>query len=54
MTTMSSVSGDISTWQSGHGHMQVLSDTTNAATRTVFVRDEHTGPQRFVRIRVTR
>ncbi len=54
VSTTVEVSGDLSTWQSGPGHTQVLSDTTNAATRTVVVRDEHTGAQRFVRIRVTR
>jgi hypothetical protein len=54
VTTTIEVSGDLSTWQSGPGHTQVISDTTSAATRTLVVRDEHTGAQRFVRLRVTR
>ena len=54
VSTTVEVSGDLMTWQSGAGHTQVLSDTTSAATRTLVVRDEHTGAQRFVRIRVRR
>jgi hypothetical protein len=54
VTTTVEVSGDLTQWQSGSGHTQVLSDSTTAATRTLIIRDEHTGAQRFMRIRVTR
>jgi hypothetical protein len=54
VTTTVEVSGDLSTWQSGAGHTQVLSDTSSAATRTLVVRDEHAGLRRFMRLRVTR
>jgi hypothetical protein len=54
VSTTIEVSGDLSTWQSGPGHTQVISNTTSSATRTLVVRDEHTGAQRFIRLRVTR
>ncbi len=54
VSTTVEVSGDLSTWQSGPGHTQVISNTTSSATRTLVVRDEHTGAQRFIRLRVTR
>ncbi len=54
VSTTIEVSGDLSTWQSGPGHTQVISNTTSGATRTLVVRDDHTGAQRFIRLRVTR
>jgi len=54
VSTTIEVSGDLSTWQSGPGHTQVISNTTSSATRTLIVRDEHSGAQRFVRLRFTR
>jgi len=54
VSTIVEVSDDLSTWQSGPGHTQVISNTTSSAMRTLVVRDEHTGAQRFIRLRVTR
>ncbi len=54
VSTTIEVSSDLSTWQSGPGHTQVISNTTSSAIRTLIVRDEHSGAQRFVRLRVTR
>jgi subtilisin-like proprotein convertase family protein len=54
VSTTVEVSGDLNSWQSGPGHTQVISNTTSNGTRSLVVRDEHTGAQRFVRLRVTR
>jgi hypothetical protein len=54
VSTIIEVSDDLSTWESGPGHTQVISNTTSSAMRTLVVRDEHTGAQRFIRLRVTR
>lgn len=48
------VSDDLSNWQSGLGHTQVVSDTISGTLRTIVVRDLHTGSWRFARLKVTR
>ena len=48
------VSGDLSTWRSGAGFTETMSDTTTAGIRTVVVCDVATTPPRYIRLRVSR
>ena len=54
VTTSVQVSGDLSTWDSGAGFTETMSDTTLAGIRTVVVRDLATAPPRHIRLRVSR
>jgi hypothetical protein len=48
------VTDDLAQWQSGTGHTEQVSDTLSSGFRALVIRDAVPGPQRFIRLRVTR
>lgn len=48
------VSSNLTTWQSGAGFTEVLSDTTNGGIRTVVVRDLSAATPRYIRLKASR
>ena len=48
------VTNDLTQWQTGPGHTEIVSDSSSSGFRTLIIRDAVPGPQRFIRLRVTR